>query len=261
MVCKIFWLASLLWLSVLGIDDCPLSISTSGIMSDIGLLSDYVSQQEGTVQGNCGRYETLFTMDAIYDTRMRLYKANDSLFILFRPTQQTSQGGDIHVDRRMVPCDFFQGCHGFVHQRFQEAFIRLTEGTDWDQFRGYQFYIGGHSLGGAFAIFMGVFLREKYQILPQILLGIAGPFIGDESFNQHYLVDLKKEMPDWWQMEDYNAQESDLTVEKYNVDGYPYISIYYPAVCKVYVDRLWDSYGMHDLRNYRQALQGQDCLH
>lgn len=259
MIYKILTFMCLFFYSGRAIDDCPISIASSGFANDLGLLSDQVSSEEYDVQGLCGLYKPLLTVNAIYDTRVRLYQKDNNLFILFRPTQQTNEGGDIHVNRRLVSCQFINDCQGMVHERFQEAFIGLVHEIDWQKFYNYNVYIGGHSLGGAFAIFMGIFLYKNYNITPKMILGIAGPFIGDEKFNQNYLAPLKEIVNDWWQIENYNDQDSDLTVEKYNVDYYPYISVYEPAVCKVFVNRIWDSYGMHDLRNYRQALIGKNC--
>lgn len=240
---------------------CPDNLYTSGYANDLGLLSELVSGDPYDAQGVCGLYKVLTTVDEAYDTRMRIYTSSDKVLIVFRPTQQTAVGGDIHVNRRLVQCDLFADCRGLVMERFQEAFLKLAGGINWAKFQQNEVYIGGHSLGGAFAVFMGVYLLEKYQIKPRMILGIAGPFIGDEVFNQNYLVRLKETVPEWYQIEDENRRDgqTDMTVEQYNVPQPPFISIYGTAVCKVMIDKLWDSYGMHDLRNYRLALNGKTC--
>lgn len=251
----------IVFLSACSASICPDEVYTSGYANDLGLLSELVSGDPYDAQGVCGFYTALTTIDNVYDTRMRIYTSDDKVFIVFRPTQMTLAGGDIHVNRRLVQCDFIDECKGLVMERFQEAFVRLTAGINWSKYENTSVYIGGHSLGGAFSVFMGVYLLENYQIKPKMILGIAGPFIGDDEFNQNYLVRLKETVPNWYQIEDENRVdgETDMTVEQYNVPYPPYISIYEPVVCKVQIDKLWDSYGMHDLKNYRLALKGKFC--
>lgn len=250
--------------AVNSIEPCPSEINSNGYINDIAYLSDMISGPESVVAGKCGSYKTVTTIDDIFDTRLRLYEdeISDKIFIIFRPTQQTVQGGSIHSNRELVQCNFIDNCKGMVMEKFQDAFISMVEKINWSKFRVNDVYVGGHSLGGAFSIFMGVYLLEKYSIKAKIILGIAGPFIGDEEFNQTYLVPLKEAVPDWWQIEDENRtnpSESDLTVEQYNVDYGPKISVFYPAVCKVQIDKLWNSYGMHDLKNYQLAFTGISC--
>ena len=70
--------------------NCPDWLKQSGIANDMGLLSDTVSWDTGDCDGVCGHYKTLYTANGKYQTRMRIYQseATQSIFIIFRPTQQ-----------------------------------------------------------------------------------------------------------------------------------------------------------------------------
>lgn len=252
--------------------NCPAWMGESGIANDLGLLADTVSWNDGyaVINGTCGEYNLLAEANGVYDTRMRVYETvNDTVIINYRPTQQTLAGGDIHVNRVLVPCVFFDGCIGLIHQRFQEAFLDLLSllpesFIEEDIVAGNRtIHLSGHSLGGSLQLFMAIYLWRQHGIVPKTVLGLAGPFIGDETFTAAHQVGLKELLGDrWWQIESVNrnnAYEFDGTVEGYNVNYEPYIYIMQDAVCGLQVDRLGDSYGMHDLRNYRTGLEGIKC--
>lgn len=252
---------------------CPEWMGQSGIASDLGLLADTVSWDGGygTIDGRCGRYSLLAEADGVYDTRMRVYGMEDEnvVVINYRPTQQTPAGGDIHVNRVLAPCVFFDECTGLVHQRFQEAFLdllgRLPESFIEDNIvaGNKTVRLSGHSLGGSLQLFMAIYLWRHYGVAPETVLGLAGPFIGDEAFTIAHQTPFKALVGDrWWQVEAvnrYNLYEFDGTVEGYNVDHEPFVYIMYEAICGLPVDHLADSYGMHDLRNYRTGLDGYQC--
>jgi len=250
---------------------CPVWLSQDGHVNDMGYLADVVSWDSGfqEVNGVCGRYRLLFETDGVYDTRMRIYETDEEeILVTYRPTQQTPEGGDIHVHRVLVPCRFFDGCTGLVHQRFQEAFLDLLEKLPVNFFQDQlstntSIHLCSHSLGGSLQLFMGIYLWKQHGILPSTMLGLAGPFIGDRSFSDAYQTPLKQSMGDrWWQIETvsaYNSYTYDGTVEGYNVDQWPFIDIMYESICGVVIQPLPDSYGMHDLRNYRLAMSGTIC--
>lgn len=248
---------------------CPSWMSENGTINDLGLLADTVSWNGGyqEISGACGRYSLIAESDGIYDTRMRIYEDGSDIYINYRPTQQTPAGGDIHVNRVMTPCTFIDGCTGLVHQRFQEAFLdllhRLPENLIEDRVKGRRVHLCSHSLGGSLQLFMGVYLWKQHDTVPATMLGLAGPFIGDRAFTDAYQRELKTLTGDrWWQVETvsaYNSYSYDGTVEGYNVDNWPYIDIMYESICGVVITPLPDSYGMHDLRNYRLAMTGTNC--
>ena len=279
---------------------CPSSLTDDAFVSDLALLSETVSwphRSQLHVKGTCGTYTNVMEAKGEYDTLLRVYtemEKNTTIFS-FRPTQQTSEGGDIHNDRRLVACRFLDGsCYGMVNDRFQSAFLDLVEQIDDDfieSIRHHSISTVGHSLGGSLQLFMAVYLFQKYSIEPSFVLGFAGPFIGDRVFTDTYLTPLKEALGDrMWQIETVDAsnpQNFDGTVEGYNVnngDGSPNwgalpfnpLSRFRPEVpsdtsvktpifiddedlCGVNIVPFTDSYGMHDLRNYRRAFQGTQC--
>jgi hypothetical protein len=255
---------------VQGWNPCPQEIYSRGDWNDLGLLSEVVSWDGGFeyVHGVCGEYRLLQQTEGIYDTRMRIYeKSSEDIVIVFRPTQQTSQGGDIHVNRRLVPCSFINECQGLVNDRFQEAFLDLISkvpSSFWEEkVRHKNVLVAGHSLGGSLQLFMAFYLWKELETLPQMSFGLAGPFIGDSVFTDQYQKELKEKMGNtWWQVEaqnKYNSWDVDTTVEGYQVDSYPKLEIQQEVICRLSVDHLSDSYGMHDLRNYRTGLRGNQC--
>lgn len=278
--------------------ECPSLLSSSGVVNDLGMLADVVSSdQADIVKGVCGTYEQMYEKNGAYDTRMRIYQnldTNHTVFT-FRPTQQTREGGDIHNDRKLSACRYMNGsCYGLVNDRFQEAFSTLIEDLDDEFFktlRTLNVSTVGHSLGGSFQLMMGVYLNSMFNITPVYMLGLAGPFVGDEVFTTTYQSPLKDVMKDrWWQIETVDKTDPrsyDGTVEGYNVnngDGVPDwgnlpfnpLSPFQPwvpkedriktpifidrdALCGVLIEPLAESYGMHDLKNYRLALTGRQC--
>jgi hypothetical protein len=220
---------------------------------------------------------------------------NDTIFA-FRPTRQTPQGGDIHNDRRLVACRFLEGsCYGMVNGRFQEAFQDLVHDLTPSFFQNisrHRISTVGHSVGGSLQLFMAVYLYQKYNIAPSYVIGFAGPFIGDKLFTETYIDPLKEQLgPNMWQIETIDLQNMnnyDATVEQYNVNNgngepnwgaFPFnpmspfrpsfptnvtvntpIFIYEEDLCGVYITPLPNTYGMHDLKNYRSAFQGTLCV-
>ena len=164
-----FFIGPLLLVSCLEIlPRCNLHVP---IMSDLVLLADTVSQPEAPV----GAYRVLQTCDSpLYDTRMRVYASPDTTVIVFRPTQQTSQGGDIHVDRHVSPADFLQHKtnQGRVHYRFQQAYLGMVHSChsilSTLATENQPLYVTGHSLGGSFSLFMAASLylaSNTFQII------------------------------------------------------------------------------------------------
>lgn len=240
--------------------NCPGWMGTERLASDLGLLADTVSWNGGyeRIDGIYATYDLVAEAEGIYDTRMRIYEsiAMNEYFISFRPTQQTPAGGDIHNNRRMVPCFFFPECIGRVHDRFQQAFVDLLDHLPEDVIEtrlvNQTIHMGSHSLGGALQLFMAVYLSERFNTTAATILGLAGPFIGDEEFTAAYPMRNDR----WWQIESINRanpSEFDGTVEFYNVDDGG-IYIQKDAICGLTIDKLADSYGMHDIRNYRNGL-------
>jgi len=245
------------------IDNCPSWVRDSKRVSDLGMISEAVSWDRGYEQlaGFCGSYHMVEERHGIYDTRMRIYhqqqpKTNVSV-IVFRPTQQNPIGEEIHVDRRLVPCHLVNGgCVGMVNDRFQRAFLDLIDQSSSFS-TDHEYYLTGHSLGGSLQIFMGIHLWLQYNIIPVMMIGLAGPFVGDEEFTQSYQHPLRTAMHDrWWQIETVNdASQRDGTVEGYNVDHPPYIFIDETTLCLLPISTpIPGTYGMHDLINYREGL-------
>lgn len=249
---------------------CPSSLMRSGTANDLARISDIVSWDGGfeTVHGVCGEYHLLAQTDGIFDTRMRIYeKTSEEIVVVFRPTQQTKEGGDIHVNRVLVPCQLFPNCSGLVNDRFQQAVLdlmgKLPSSFLEEKVKGRKVYLTGHSLGGSLQLAMAVHLWQHLNTTPEMSLGLAGPFIGDTIFTETYQKPLKDILGEnWWQVESmnrYNNWEVDGTVEGYQVDHPPLLEIQQEVICRLPVDKLWDSYGMHDLRNYQTGLKGSLC--
>ena len=256
-------------LSALPQHTCPGWMKFSGLANDMGLLADAVSwNNNGVVKGRCDNYDVVRNINSLYDTRMRIYQGEkvNNTFIVFRPTQQTPVGGEIHNERRMVSCTFFPNCTGSVHERFQWVFNDMVQkaGFDPNLFQ-YPLYIVGHSLGGALGVFMSIYLWNEYGIRSQMNLGLAGPYIGDEVFTVHHQRPLKTLYgPLWWQIESVdknNPNNIDGTVEEYQV-GTNGLYIDYNLLCGIPITPLpipSQAYGMHDLKQYRLFLNGSDC--
>jgi hypothetical protein len=91
------------------------------------------------------------------------------------------------------------------------------------------------------------------------MLGLAGPFIGDETFSTKYQKPLHDKLQNrWYQVETTDQSSFDGTVEGYNTDN-SQIFIDNDLICGVEISKLPDSYGMHDLRNYHLFFQGHEC--
>lgn len=248
---------------------CPSWIYQDGIANDLGYLSDVVSWDGGyhQIHGVCGDYHLLAESEGIYDTRMRIYENGEDAVIIFRPTQQTREGGDIHVNRQLVSCVLFPNCTGLVNDRFQRAFLdmiqKLPQNLIQDRLCSKKILLTGHSLGGSLQLMMAIYLWSGWGILPEISLGLAGPFIGDEVFTRNYQKPFLEAMDQkWWQIEavhKYNGWDVDGTVSGYQVDHSPFLYIQQEAICRLSVNHLSDSYGMHDLKNYRTGLKGTKC--
>ena len=244
---------------------CPDFLSHQPLYHDIVMLCDVVSWNSNfqQINGILGTYQCIYETNGKYDTRVRLYEnQNNDLFILYRPTQQTYEGSLIHSERKLSSCRFIhESCHGMVNDRFQEAFLSLTTHELIQHSKENQnVYIAGHSLGGSFALFMGLMMRYEFQQFPKLVLSLAGPFIGDVDFFSFYQDSFSKEMHNkMFMMESVNQMdpnEYDGTIEGYNVDTSPFLHVDPTEICGVTVPKLPDSYGMHDLRNYREFFHG-----
>ena len=267
----------------------------SSMLNDMATLADSISSSSNTtdILGSIGTvigcnntrdtYRPVYEKDGLYDTRMRIYKIEEGhregdLVIVFRPTQQNPTGTSIHADRRMVPCEYLgDGCKGLVMERFQEAFLSLVEDLGGEKLMTniindkVYMYITGHSLGGTFSVMMGVYLYERFQIRPKIILSMAGPFFGDTEFNQQYLTPLFNRMRDQLIITETinieNPSEFDGTIEGYTCDVppdvppdvQPDIDIPIEMICGLPIYKIEDSYGMHDLRNYKEFFMGTIC--
>lgn len=257
--------------------ECPSYFNTNGYFNDIGLLSDAVSNTGlYTVKGTCNTYNMLKSYEGQYATRMRIYTTNNYnvTYIVFRPTQMYDQS--IHIDRNLVPCTFLKNCNGMVQQRMQEAFLSLIKQVNIDlhilrQIAKGKIIVAGHSLGGILQLYMSIYLWKEFNVIPYASIGLAGPFIGDQLFANTYYTPLAN-LTKLWQVEvtdNNNHNNYDGTVEGYNMDHPPDLYIDYKIICGLYVDPLpvdpsksedaHFSYGMHDLKNYRLALVGNNC--
>ena len=257
--------------------ECPSYFNTNGYFNDIGLLSDAVSNTDlQTVVGTCNTYNMLASYEGKYSTRMRVYTTDNYnvTYIVFRPTQMYDQS--IHIDRHLVECKFIKNCTGMVQARMQEAFFSLLRQIDIDLYTLYKLPKGkiivtGHSLGGILQLYMSIYLWKELNIIPYASIGLAGPFIGDQIFADTYYTPLSN-LTKLWQVEDVdrtNHNNYDGTVEGYNMDYLPNLYIDYKIICGLSIDPLiidptkgddpHYSYGMHDLKNYRLALNGNNC--
>jgi len=236
---------------------CPQEWRKDPIMKDLVVLSDAVSWDGcSDVRG----YPCIQDVHGKYDTRMKIYQTSAVTVFVFRPTQNTAPGQDIHKNRRLVSCVplLGEGCLGMVNDRFQEAFCSLMGQVDLQEVLSPSkaVYLTGHSLGGALQLMMGVYLYFRFSVVPSKMIGFAGPFIGDTTFTDKYVGGLRSVMSHCgavWQIETIdqrNPQQYDGTVEGYQVDGPPYMQIETSMICGIPIDPLPDSYGLHDLRNY-----------
>ena len=242
---------------------CPLSMINNGLTKDLVILADEISQDKLQIMGSCGQYVSINTCHGPYDTRIRIYRLNseNTYVIVFRPTQQTPQGGDIHVDRYLTDCTYLNNNNqGKVHNRYQIAFISLfnnCKNTIDDFNDNSNIYITGHSLGGAFAIFMMTKLYFDYQIIPKIVYGFAGTFIGDYTYTIN-TQNIVKDVTDFYLIETVdkdNTNNFDGTSEGYNTNNND-IYIDTSSICGFYITPLpqWETYGMHDLKNYNSGI-------
>jgi hypothetical protein len=242
---------------------CPAYFNTNGYINDLGLLSDSVSWNNvQTINGVCHTYTNVFESEGIYDTRMRVYEADNLIIFTFRPTQQNDEGGKIHLERRLVPVDFFNGT-GFVNDRMQQGFKSLTKNFPYEIIENKTVLMGSHSLGGIFTQFMMVYLQEVLNITTKLSIGLAGPFIGDKYFYDLYQARFKNNnLTIWWQVETIEIDHPsnfDGTIEGYNVPFSPFIFIAENAICGLDITVQPNTYGMHDIINYRSALVGNEC--
>lgn len=258
------------------IDKCSDNITENGWTTDMATACDQVSTDNLSFIGVCGTYDTVKTCsyDEPYFTRMRIYRNNNDYIIVFRPTQKN--GDAIHKNRFLVDCTYLSIECGQVHNHFQEAFIKMFNdcqetieeiiNTNYSNI-----YVTGHSLGGSFELFMTTKLFFDYNIIVSKSYGFAGPFIGDHTFND-IILNPTAEKVDIKQIETvdmYNYYNHDGTVEDYNIDDKG-IYINYDLICGFYIDPLpidyskptdpYYSYGMHDLKNYRLALDSSVCF-
>ena len=248
--------------------DCPGWMRDNGFINDLGLLADAVSwSNRGVVRGVCAEYVIDQEVNGLYETRVRVYTSRqyNLSVVAFRPTQQTPKGQSIHTDRQLAPCAFFPYCQGRVHKRFQEAFLSLVGGIHNWSFAYNDVATVGHSLGGSLQLFMGVYLWETLGKLPILGLGLAGPFIGDEEFTMTHLQPYFGRMQgNKWQVEVADANDSrrhDGTVEDYQV-GDRQLCVLDEAVCRFRVHPLtvpMQAYGLHDLKQYRLFMSGEQC--
>lgn len=277
---------------------CPESFRTSGFINDLAKLSEAVSWNTSmTVQGVCGNYSQIYEKAGIFDTLLRVYQSNETnqTVFSFRPTRSNPTGAKIHHNRHLSACRFINGsCFGLVNSRFQMAFMDLVSDLDKNFISNIStthVSTVGHSLGGSLQLFMAVYLKEQHSIQPLYALGFAGPFIGDQVFTETYQEPLKEQLgPNMWQIESMDVTDPsnyDGTVEGYNVNNWegipdwglsplnptsrfrPYIPrvdviktpvfVQTDDICSLLVSPMTNSYGMHDLRNYRSALVGTDC--
>ncbi len=252
---------------------CPSVFETNGFYNDAGMLAESISTQPTPylIDGVCGTYNYVHEVQGKYDTLMRIYKNLDEnvIMFVFRPTQNTTEGIEIHNERKLVPCSFLgEGCLGYVDDRFQQAFESLVNEIDSNFINGYVYgrhvIIVGHSLGGSFTLFMGAYLLERFNIIPTVMIGLAGPFIGCQVFYNTYLSELNHHLGDQWlQVEtiiESNPNDFDGTVEDYNVQLPEQIYIARKKICGLNItEQVSQSYGMHDIRNYRSVMNGLIC--
>jgi len=131
-----------------------------------------------------------------------------------------------------------------VHERFQQAFHSLIDQVDdWSPYLdGRTIHLGGHSLGGAFSIFMQVHLWEVYGRVAFMNLGLAGPFIVDDAFTYVHQYPLRYlTAGTWWQVKvvDNNTPGNiDGTVEGYQVASREKIFIEEDAICSFPINPL-----------------------
>lgn len=246
---------------------CAPTILKDPMIRDLVMASERVSWNDESFQGTTGSwYETIATCEMErYDTRMRMYqkKDEDTVLVMFRPTQQTWNGGSIHAERRVATNRFLDtDSSGNVHERFQEAFLQMHDEcaphlrTLVDQ--NQTFYVAGHSLGGSFSLFMAHKLFYDYDVTPRAVYGFAGTFIGDETFHTTLQAPMRNDFPLWLiEVVDINNPDNrDGTSEGYQTsDNQLYID---PSmICGFYIVPLGpdQSYGMHDLKNYWKAVQ------
>lgn len=243
--------------------ECPFKWKQDTKIQDFVMLMDRVSWTSDTtgqiIDGRNGSYLQIAQSDGVYDTRMRVYTSNDkTIFFIFRPTQQ--DGWTIHQDIKLVSIQFLSAVlDGFVHERFQEAFMSLLQNMPSDVLQNIKIYkkiyIGGHSLGGALSIFMLMHLVYNIGIIPDNVIGLAGPFIGDDIFDTNFQKPLQSlKSLEWFQVYTQIVSSTNIkdeTILGYNSSYPPFIYYNDDLVCTFSIPtQVPDSYGMHDIKNY-----------
>lgn len=186
------------------------------------------------------------------------------------PCLQQPNGEIIHINRTMATCNFLgQGCTGEVHGKFQAGFNSMVASvSDWSPYLDKKkVYVMGTSLGGALQLFMALWLWKVKGVVPEMSLGIAGPFIGNKAFNDAYQEPFFQVMNGtWWQSESVdikNTTRYDDVCESYQVPPTGHeLYVNRQVMCAMPVKALKvpeEAFGMHDLRQYHLFLSGTDC--
>jgi len=237
--------------------ECPNDWKSNRTLADLVLLAEAVSYPNGSVviHGQHSNYTMIHQADGLYDTRMRWYTDTEhSVYVVFRPIQETWSGMQIHLNRKLVPCTLSKGCVGHVHQRFQLAFLDMIQTIPsllWSRLQEAPFiYTTGHSLGGSLARFFSVYSFLHSFPTPSVAILFGAPFIADETFEKTY---LSKDDGIWdvFTINAENPLETDTIMENYNVPLPPFIYIEDDQVCSMTVVKRWDTFTIHDLRNYQ----------
>lgn len=262
------------WLIVARVDggttvsQCPSWFHVNGRVRDMGFLSDVVSWDIGFefVNGTCGNYLMIGQADGLYDTRMRIYRnmQDGSATIVFRPTINTVNGLEILEDRALVPCELIEEnpCIGHVNDHFQAAFLSLLWNLPTVIFlqvihymednRKSDVYLTGYDLGGSLQLMMGIYLMENYQIIPRMMIGFGGSFIGDANFTNAYQIPLRDAMGDHWrQIETVDARNTSRS-DTNTIQGGGVIQE--EVLCNLLIHPMADVPDLHNLKNYRSGL-------
>lgn len=143
-----------------------------------------------------------------HDTQVYVWKANNTVFVVFRGTESKDDWLD-NLDLRRKNIGF--GKDILVHNGFRNQFLtieeKLTDFFDRNKGRFDNVYFIGHSLGMSCATIASIFyiqyFEKNFEVIPEIHChSFGGPRVGNIHFANLYM-EKKELMKNTWRIVDY----------------------------------------------------------